>query len=386
MSKTLYALAEPSYITSVWFSKSIKGMNDAALKQHGTVTLLQNEEALSGAKDMGTLILIGANSDWTEYMVRRMRARGVKVVLMGAVPTDFGEDVSGALLSRQTLVESMVRYFYGAGRRRLACVGNETRFANDNVRKHAFLEAAKNCGLDVDERRDVYSLDAGLDDCISRFLEHADRYDGAICPSDYVAVHLLVRAREQKIRVPEQLFVAGSGNFVIGCCATPSLTTSTLDYYKMGVQTVNIWNLLEKNPGIIAANVSIPCEIICRGSTAYLPVSEQKPADPPEYVKHPPIEEADPRLFWLRKLEDCLLRCDALDYAILNGVLRGNSTEDIAGKLFASAGTVQYRLKKLYGAMGADSRREFVQALGPYVTNLEYLRNTEILNKGGSGL
>ncbi len=386
MNKTLYALAEPTYITSVWFSKSIKGMNDAALKQHSALALLQSEEALAGIKDISTLILIGANSDWMEYMVRRMRERGVKVVLMGAVPTDFGEDVSGALLGRQTLVESMVRYFYSAGRRKLACVGIEARLSNDNIRKHAFLEAAKSYGLDVDEQRDVYSVDTGLNDCISRFLERVDRYDGAICANDYVAVHLLVQAKERGIRIPEQLFVAGSGNLVIGCCTTPTLTTSTLDYYKMGVQTVNIWNLLEKNPSIISANVSIPCEIICRGSTAYLPVSEQKTAERADYAKHPPIEECDPQLLWLRKLENCLLQCDALDYAILNGILRGDSIEDLANKLFVSTGTVQYRLKKLYGGMDLESRREFVQALSAYVTNLEYLRNTEILNKGESNL
>lgn len=380
-NRALYALAEPTYITSVWFSKSIKGMNDAAARQHDAVLLLQDEEALASAKEMRTLILIGANSDWTEYMVRRMRKRGVKVALMGAVPTDFGEDVSGALLSRQTLVESMVRYFYNAGRRRLACVGNEARLANDNIRKHAFLAAVKSCQLDADEQRDVYSVETGLDDCIARFLDNISRYDGAICTNDYVAVHLLVRAKERSIRVPEQLFVAGSGNLLIGCCTTPTLTTSTLDYYEMGVQTVNIWNFLENNPSIISAHAAIPCEIICRGSTAYLPVLEEKEAERADYGKRPPLQEYDQRFLWLRKLENCLLQCDTLDYAILNGVLRGDSTEELAEKLFVSPGTIQYRLKKLYAAMDADSRREFVQRLGPYVTNMEYLRNTEILNK-----
>lgn len=32
--------------------------------------------------------------------------------------------------------------------------------------------------------------------------------------------------------------------------------------------------------------------------------------------------------------------------------------------------------------MEADSRKEFVQILSPYLTNMEYLRNTEILNRG----
>jgi DNA-binding LacI/PurR family transcriptional regulator len=379
--KTLYALSESAYTTSVWYLKSLSGLRDAAARQRIDVMLLMDASELDALGELHTLVLIGSDSDWTGFLIESMRKRGVKVVLMGPAPNDFGADVSGALFNRETLVHDMVRYFYLSGRTRLATLGYEPNLVNDNIRRHAFLSAARQYDLDVDERRDVYDITDNLAQCLSRFFESASRYDGVICANDYVAVELLVQARARGPRVPEQLFVSGSGNLMISSCTTPTLTTSTLDYYELGVQTMNLWSLLENNPGIVSASISIPCEIIPRGSTAYLSIPNE-PSGAPHFVAAAPAAVAsDHTVLWLRKLEACLLSCDALDRSLLSGVLRGVSTEDLAARLFISPGTVQYRLKKLYAAVNAPARNEFVRMLSPYVTTLEALKNEDILSR-----
>jgi len=379
--KTLYALCEPAYTTSVWFLKSLSGLRDAAAKQSVRVALLNGPEELDALKGLRTLVLIGSDSGWAGFHLAHMRERGVKAVLMGPAPNDFGPDVSGALFNRETLVHDMVRYFYLSGRTRLAALGHEPNLANDSIRRQAFLAAARNYGLDVDENRDVYGLTSTLCDCLSRFFENVSRYDGVICANDYVAVELIVTARARGVRVPERLFVSGSGNLMIGSCTMPTLTTSTLDYYELGVQTVNLWSLLEKNARLVCASISIPYRIIPRGSTAYLPVPDELPAAPHCIAASAGDPAADPSVLRLRKLEACLLSCDALDRSLLSGVLRGISTEDLAARLFVSPGTVQYRLKKLFAAVDAPSRREFVRLLSPYIATLEALKNEDILQK-----
>lgn len=377
--KTLYALAEPAYTTSAWFLKSFLGLQEAAAKQHILVTLLESEQELAPQEELRTLVLIGSDSDWTGFLVARMRERGVRVVLMGPAPDDFGPDVSGALFNRETLVSDMVRYFYRCGRTRLAGLGYEPNLANDNIRRHAFLSAARLYGLAVDESRDVYDLTGTLNACLTRFFDNAARYNGVVCTNDYVAVELLVAARARGVRVPEQLFVSGSGNLLIGSCTSPTLTTSTLDYYELGVQTLNLWNITEANEGIVSASVSIPCKIIPRGSTAYLPFPGEVAAS--AAAKAPARASFDPSVQRLRQLEACLLGCDALDRSLLSGVLRGASTEELAARLFVSTGTVQYRLKKLYAAVGAPSRAQFIRLLSPYIATLEALKNEDILLK-----
>jgi DNA-binding LacI/PurR family transcriptional regulator len=367
--KTLPVLSEPGYTSSVWFIKSIAGLRDAAAARRIAVSLLSDAQELERIPTPGALVLAASDSEWTGFMLARLRERGVKVVLMGAAPNDFGPDVGGALINRDALVRDMVRYFYQAGRTRLASLGYEANLANDGIRRHAFLSAARAYRLDVDERRDVYDLGGSLEDCLSRFFDNVSLYDGVLCTNDYVACELLVQVARRGVRVPEQLFVAGSGNLTIGSCIKPTLTTSTLDYYEMGVQTFNLWNLTETETGVVSAGITIPYRIIPRGSTAFAQVPDGPEAAPP--APPPQAASCDPRLLWLRRLENCLLQCDATDHALLAGVLREQSTEELAAALFISPGTVQYRLKKLYAAVGAQSRAQFARLIGPYVASLE---------------
>ncbi|MEN6471700.1 MAG: substrate-binding domain-containing protein [Clostridiaceae bacterium] len=377
--KTLYALSESAYTTSAWYLKSLSGLQDAAARQRIGVTLVKGASELDALEELRTLVLIGSDSEWAGALVASMRKRGVKVVLMGSSPNDFGADVSGALFNRETLVHDMVRYLRSSGRTHLATLGHESNLVNDNIRRHAFLSSARQYGLDVDERRDVYGITDDLAQCLLRFFENLSRYDGVICTNDYVAAELLVEARARGISVPERLFVCGSGNLMIGLCTTPTLTTSTLDYYELGVQTMNIWNLLENNAGIVSVSVTIPCKIIPRESTACLNVPKDLPGAP-HFASVAPAAPSDPTGLWLRKLEACLLNSDALDRLLLSGVLRGMSTEKLAAQLFVSPGTVQYRLRKLYAAVNAPSRGEFVRMLSPYVavTALEVLKNEDM--------
>lgn len=365
-----YAFAEPNYITSVWFAKSMAGLQDAAARLHKEVRLLSSVHDLPSDHTPAAVALISDTVDWTRYMIDELNARGIRVILQGEAPTDYSNDISGPVLDRQSLVEHMVQYFVSAGRRRLASVGNDPRDGNDNTRMRVFLESLRNMGISASER-DVFLVDADLDACIDRFLEQIDRYDGAICVNDYVAVQLLVAARQRGIAVPERLFVAGSGNMIMGNCTTPTLTTSTLNYYEMGYQTVQLGHYLQKNPGISAIHVSIPCELICRGSTAFLPAPSHLSVH--AEGSHPVNDLSEAADLRLRRLENCLLHCDRLDFGIIHGVLEGLSGERIADTLFISQGTVQYRLKKLYQRAGVDSRRAFEALLAPYITNHEFL-------------
>lgn len=365
----LYAFAEPNYVSSVWFAKTLSGLQNTAARLRIEVCLM------SGVKELPPLrpaaaALISDKTEWVQYMIYELERMGIKPILVGAAPTDHGSHISGPILDRQTLVAHMVQYFISAGRCRLASVGNDPRDTNDMARMHYFLEAVRDRGCSASER-DVYMVGSDLERCIKEFLDRVDNYDGAICVNDYVAVQLLVAASKRGVPVPERLFVAGSGNMIIGSCTTPTLTTSTLNYYEMGCQTVHIWNYLQQHTEVSGIQVSIPCELICRQSTASLPppaylVNFSEQLETPEKT----LEAAD---LWLRRLENCLIHCDSLDFGILCCVLENLSGEKIAERLFISQGTVQYRLKKLYQKAGVSSRQGFEALLKRYITNTDFL-------------
>lgn len=96
------------------------------------------------------------------------------------------------------------------------------------------------------------------------FLDNIAKYDGAICVNDMAAVELMRQSRERGIGVPERLYVAGSGNSRLGQVVTPSLTTTTLDYFQLGVLAIDIWRLMQRYPDADRFQVSLPCELIIR--------------------------------------------------------------------------------------------------------------------------
>lgn len=367
----LWAIADPEYETSVWFANSVSGLREAAGRLHLELRVSSEAQDLAGHEAVKVAILISDRLEWARYMIDELRNRKIKVVLVGAAPDDFGEDVSGVILDRQSLVAHMVQYFCEAGRRRLATVGNEENAINDMIRKRAFLQATRALGLSTSDG-DVYAMTSGLEDCIERFFARVGEYDGAICVNDYVAVQLLAAARQRGIRVPEDLFIAGSGNMIMGNCTTPTLTTATLTYWEMGIQTVNIWSYLHKNPAVSALRVLIPCELVCRESTACLP--------PRPYVRErfcepkPPQGQMVDAMLELQHLENCLMHCDETDFGILCGIVEGLSSERIAERLFTAPGTVQYRLKKMYQVAGVTSRRELEAHMSHRITNVDFLK------------
>lgn len=366
--EAFYAFIEPNYRTSVCFSKSMEGLQSRLEKLRATLSVLNRPEELERLMPLPMAVaLIGDKEPWIRRMVYVLRRKGIHPILVGADPADYGENVSGVALNRQTAVEHTLQYFRAAGRCRPAAVGADPRDTNDNVRVRAFLRHGEKLGMWVSER-DIYTAETQLDGCIEEFLDHAGDYDSVLCVNDFVGVALILAAKRRGIAVPEQLFVAASGNQILGRCISPMLTTCTLDYFKVGVQAADIWAHLLKHSSISALSVSIPCTILCRESTACFPLPEYRVIE-----EAPEGAEDDmsipPSVLKMRRLEACLLRCDAMDFNILRCVLRGMSNHQIAEELFASQGTVQYRLKKIYQDAGLCSKQELCEQLAPLITN-----------------
>lgn len=368
-NEILYAFIEPHYTTSVCYTKTIEGLMAGLEKNRAELAVLGDVGELPTEPAPVAAVLIGDKEAWIRRMIPALRERGVKPILAGANPALYGEGVSGCALDRQTMVEHMVQYFCSAGRRRLASVGNDPRDVNDQVRVDAFLRQARSLGLPVTEA-DVYPAETCLGACIERFLDRVSEYDGALCVNDFVGIQLILAAARRGVRVPEQLFVAGSGNQILGICIEPKLTTSTLDFLQVGMQAVNIWSYLARHPEISAQSVSVPCALVCRESTACAPLPQYRAA--PLAGNGATDLSVPPSILRMRRLEGCLLRCDVMDLGILRGVLEGLSDDRIAERLFISHGTVQYRLKKLYREAAVRSKRELHDLLAPYVTNLDF--------------
>lgn len=365
--KSVFFIVEPNYMTPVWYSRSIEGLRDSASKQKYSVKQVFDISDI--VDEIVSIIVIGTNRKWITEIISKARKRNIKTILIGAIPDNFGEDVSGTMYGGRYTIEEMVKYFVYYGRKRIALVDINPTSSNDVTKYDAFIQVTKQLRLDVSPR-DVYFRDSGSLNSTDLFLSQIDRYDGVICSNDYTGAYLLAYAREHGIKVPEQLFVAGLGD--IGLCryTEPSLTSATRAYYEVGEQAFTIWKTLSRNPNVESVVSTMKSVLKPRGSTAFNPVPEAFNTEPVSQIHDSSRAQSfvicgrrDTRL-----IQECMSQCDDLDFRIIVGVLSGYSNEVLSEHIGASVGTINYRLKKIYRSAGITTKQELADLLRRYIS------------------
>lgn len=366
---TVYLLVEPSIMTPIWHANSIEGLKKSAAKQKRSVCQISSVEELDD-KDMPlALVLISTNNDWTSQAIESCRQRNIRPILIGCMPSKFGEDVSGTMYSSKSSVQELLQYFVSCGRKHVALMGINENSTNDTTKREAFLTTARQLGLPI-TAKDIYCSNKGATNSLEMFFDNIAQYDGVLCSNDYMAAHVMAYCAEKNILVPEQLYVSGLGDTLLCRYTKPTLTSATRSYVQTGVQAFNIWKQLNGDPSIFAVVVVVQCEIKPRGSTAYSPlpgpnrnigVSRPQATLPEGSV----LQEVNA----VKSLEHCLANCDQMDIRIIQGLLQGVSVEKIAEDQYISVGTARYRLKKIYSAASVSSKAEFVALFERYIGN-----------------
>ena len=366
-SKVVYVFVEPTRPTPPWYALSIAALKKAAARRKLSIQTINSlDEAYT---DAGTraIVVIGSNDPWIHEVTASLHAHNIHPVLMGSAPGKFGEHVSGTQYSNKSSVEALMQYYYHCGRRRIALMGINSNSSNDIIKCETFIRTGHSLGIPAGHE-DIFIRNAGSDNPAENFYQNIARYDGVICISDYIAIYLMQRSAALGVRVPEDLFVSGTNDILLCRYTRPTRTTTVRRYPEAGEQAFNIWDFLTSNPGSMPLVTTVPCEIIIRGSTAFMPppqfplTGEIKKDPPPDMSA--PQEIASMRI---RALDKCLTQCDALDMRILQGLFSNQTIEQMAESFFISEGTVSYRLKKLYIAAGVQSRSELESLFRHYI-------------------
>lgn len=364
-------IVESNYITPVWFANSLKGLEETARSHKMSLAFINDiREIPSGER---AVVVVGTNRSWVRTVLDAARKNALRPILIGAVPGSYGEDVSGTMYGSRSTIEEMVRYFHHYNRRRIALADINQNSTNDSAKHESFLNIIKTLNMQTGYS-DVYFKDPDSHNPTALFLSRIREYDGVICSNDYSAGFILTYCRENGVRVPEDLFVAGLGDMSICRYTRPSLTSATRSYYQAGVQVYHIFRTLSQNPEVESIVTTMKSSIKPRGSTANLPVPTGLETESPREAE----ESTLPKLITvngasrLKGLEACLNQCDSRDLKIIAGILDGTSNEALAEALNCSVGTVNYRLKNLYKTAGVSTKGE-LQELIRHNLNVEAL-------------
>ena len=175
--------------------------------------------------------------------------------------------------SNRAAAAEMTRALIGCGYRHIAFLGEEgDDWTRGSERRSGFRDAMRAAGLS-DHRmmragRPPMSIEDGaaaLPDLLARFPDT----DCIFCVSDAPAFGVLAALKARGIAVPDQMGVAGFGNFEVSRFSSPTISTVVVDPRRIGAEAGRlIGRLLESpstRPGPQRIDVSATPEL--RGST-----------------------------------------------------------------------------------------------------------------------
>jgi LacI family transcriptional regulator, gluconate utilization system Gnt-I transcriptional repressor len=200
---------------------------------------------------------------------RMLAAAGIPVVETWDMPRDPIGHVVG--FSNAAAVDAMVGHLVGKGLTRIAFIGGDAdRDTRGSDRRVGFIAAMKARNLVADRLiaagAPPISMREGANAMATLLAQFPDT-QAVICVSDLSAFGALTECQRRGIAVPDQIALAGFGDYEIAGVCVPGLTTMNANAHAIGLRTAGV--ILDVLAGVQDGPVSteIPPHLIIRAST-----------------------------------------------------------------------------------------------------------------------
>lgn len=239
------AVLVPS-LSSSNFSDTVRGLTDA-LEPHGLQLLLgdtdydlEREERLVRSMlrhQPRCVALTGAqHTDATRKVLERS---AIPVVEMWDLPTHPIDTAVG--FSNVRAARAMVRHLAERGYRRIGFLGGASELDRRGLDRLKGYQAEIKA-LRLGEPRIVRLGESPITmshggPAMAALLAQWPDTDAVMCVSDMSAFGAIMECHRRGLSVPEDIAVAGFGNFEVATCCHPAITTVSVDAYGIGLRT-----------------------------------------------------------------------------------------------------------------------------------------------------
>lgn len=163
------------------------------------------------------------------------------------------------------------KHMIDRGGRKPAFIGvAEDDKAAGQARKEGFLQALYDCGIYI-ERADMqtaeFKMDSGHEKALS-LLKSGKKYDLLFCATDSIAAGALLACREQGLKVPEDIMIAGIGDSQLCKVTSTTLTSVHFHYRTAGIEAAQMLLNSLKRESSIPRTLTLDFELVERDSTA----------------------------------------------------------------------------------------------------------------------
>ncbi len=372
----VYIIVEPSYQQTPWWRETKDGL-DEEIKKSKLEPVYFYTEKFPFIQKHGFIILLGATLSWVNRMVLESMKTDLKIVLASIEPVNPHLRLCYITSDRKRSMSDVVRYLYSIKRRKPAYFGISPEAVTDVRRYEGFIEMSRLLDIPADETDVYYCLD-DMDECMSRFIPRASRYDAVICNNDMTAVFFLARCKKNGIQIPQDLYLVGFGNSLLGRCCVPDITTSTLDLLELGQLAITLGLYSYNHPKAVYSSTIISSRIIVRGSTERIYTDQKLITDETVAVKVNATNKSLVKGMSMQaicRLENFLSHSNEIDFDIINALKDDASYAQIAERLFIADNTLRYHIERMYQKLGVKSRKEFEDVILQYIGNTNQLLN-----------
>lgn len=270
------AVTIPS-INNANFADTVRGLSDG-LKAHGLQPLLgytdydidQEEALVEQLLRRRPEAIVVTGGQHTPRCRRLLESAGIPVVEIWDLPGQPVGHVVG--FSNAAAAGMLIDHLVSTGRTRIAFIGGEAgRDSRGADRRAGFIAAMQRHGLDATRLiaagvPPVSMLEGAA--ATRALLQQAPDTDAVLCVSDLVAFGALTECQRLGIAVPDQMAIAGFGNYEVAEICVPPLTTVNPFPEQIGRQTAaTLLSLLGLSADNLPQNSKILPELLVRAST-----------------------------------------------------------------------------------------------------------------------
>lgn len=163
-----------------------------------------------------------------------------------------------------------VSHLISRGARRIVLVNAPSRFHYAQKRRKGFEQALRNVGIEPDPSCIVTLSDASFamaHTFISPMLSFQSHPDAIFAANDTIAYAAIVAAKEQGLRVPDDISIVGFENQDFSIMSVPKITTVSQPRFQLGFVSCEMLHEQCVNQATASQNIILNTELIIRGST-----------------------------------------------------------------------------------------------------------------------
>ena len=195
-------------------------------------------EAMLRRRPEGVILTGGSHTPRTRRMLENA---GIPVVETWDLPVQPIDQVVG--FSNEEAMRLLIKTLAGRGYRKFGFIGGATtRDSRGEQRRKGFTRAIDELGLSPGRIVSVgippITIEQG-GQAIASLLERWPETEIVACVSDLSAFGALMECKRRGMRVPEDIAIAGFGDYEVAAFSHPGITTVNVDCYGIGTQAAS---------------------------------------------------------------------------------------------------------------------------------------------------